>query len=258
MKTFSRGGAAFLLAAAVLVAVMAAPVVATLAAVSPGQVRDAFTTPDALSAARVSLLASALAVAIATVLGVPAGYALARSRGALRAAALFLLALPLAFPPVASGIMILQLAGGDAPLGAFLGAHGVRLIDTLAGVVVAEFFVAGSFVAIASTAAFASLDPVYDAAARTLGAGEGRIFWRVALPLAAPNVGAGILLAWMRALGEYGATSVVAYRPASLPIALYTALSAQGIHASLALAYGFALLAAIVVALQWALRRRVV
>jgi molybdate/tungstate transport system permease protein len=258
MKTFKSGRAVFPIAAVILVATMAAPVIATFAAVPPAAVRDAFTAPDSLEAGRVSLVAAALAVAIASVLGVPAGYALARSRGAGRALALFVLALPLAFPPVASGIMLLQVVGGDAPLGALLASHGIRFVDTIGGVALAEFFVAGSFVAIASTAAFASLDPIYDASARTLGAGDARIFWRVALPLAAPNIGAGILLAWMRALGEYGATSVVAYRPESLPIALYTTLSAQGIKASLALAYGFILLAAIVVGLQWAVRRRVV
>ncbi|MDQ2663590.1 MAG: ABC transporter permease subunit, partial [Candidatus Eremiobacteraeota bacterium] len=232
--------------------------VATFAAIPPGAVRDAFLSPEARDATRVSFAASALAVAVASFLGVPGGYALSRARGAGRAFALFVLALPLAFPPVASGIILLQLVGANAPAGIFLATHGVRFVDTLAGVALAEFFVAGSFVAIASTAAFATLDPVYDASARTLGAGDARIFLRIALPLAAPNIGAGILLAWMRALGEYGATSVVAYRPASLPIALYTALSAQGVRASLALAYGFIVLAAIVVALQWALRRRVV
>jgi ABC-type sulfate transport system permease component len=76
--------------------------------------------------------------------------------------------------------------------------------------------------------------------------------------LAAPNVLAGMVLAWMRAIGEYGATSILAYHPTSLPVQLYVALSAQGVGASLALTYGFVVLAAIVVAVQWALRRRVV
>ncbi|MGH8164189.1 MAG: hypothetical protein ACREP1_07650, partial [Rhodanobacteraceae bacterium] len=67
-----------------------------------------------------------------------------------------------------------------------------------------------------------------------------------------------ILLAWLRGIGEYGATSIVAYHPTSLPIALYVTLAARGIGPALALSYGFVVLAIVVVGLQWALRHRVV
>lgn len=248
----------FHVAAAALLVLMLAPVVAMLAAVRPGEAIAAFSQAQARDALIVSLIASTAAVAVATVLGVPAGYALAHSAPAVRGAALALLALPLAFPPVASGIMLLQTVGAHAPLGAWLTAHGVTFVDSLAGVALAEFFVAGSFVAIVSTAAFATLDPIYEESARTLGAGSLRVFFRIALPLAAPNVLAGIVLAWMRAIGEYGATSIVAYHPTALPVQLYVTLSAQGVAPALALSYGFVVLAAIAIALQWALRRRVV
>jgi ABC-type sulfate transport system permease component len=130
--------------------------------------------------------------------------------------------------------------------------------DTLLGVGVAEFFVSGSLVALAATAAFASLDRLYEDAARTLGAGEWRIFARIALPAAAGNVTAGIAFAWLRAIGEYGATSVLAYHPTSLPVALYVTLSASGVLPALALCYGFVILAALVLGMQWVLRRSVV
>lgn len=237
---------------------MVAPVLAMLAAVHPGDVIAAFSGAQARDALVVSLIASTIAVATATVLGVPAGYALAHVSGVVRAIVLALLALPLAFPPVASGIMLLQTVGTQTALGAWLAAHGVPLVDSLPGVALAEFFVAGSFVAIVSTAAFATLDPIYEESARTLGAGAYAVFFRIALPLAAPNVLAGIVLAWMRAIGEYGATSIVAYHPTALPVQLYITLSAQGVAPALALSYGFVVLAAIAIALQWALRRRVV
>ncbi len=248
----------FHVAAAALVVMMLGPVVAMMAAVRPGDVISAFAQPQARDALIVSLIASSAAVALATILGVPAGYALAHSGGAVRAAALALLALPLAFPPVASGIMLLQTVGRHTALGGALAAHGITFVDSLPGVALAEFFVAGSFVAIVATAAFATLDPIYEESARTLGAGPLRVFFRVALPLAGPNVLAGIVLAWMRAIGEYGATSIVAYHPTALPVQLYVTLSAQGVGAALALSYGFVVLAAIAIALQWALRRRVV
>jgi ABC-type sulfate transport system permease component len=154
--------------------------------------------------------------------------------------------------------MLINFFGTRAPFGGWLALHGLAVPDTLFGVGVAEFFVAGSFVAIAATAAFGALDPVVEDAARTLGAGEWRIFARVSLPNAAGNVAAGVAFAWLRAIGEYGATSILAYHPTSLPVALYVALSASGVRAALALCYGFVVLVAVVVAAAWILRRRVV
>lgn len=251
-------GPLFLAAAVVLLGVMIAPIVSMLAAVSPSAVLAAFAAPPARDALGVSLTASFAAVAAASILGVPAGYALAHGAPPWRGAALTLLALPLAFPPVASGIMLLQTVGTRTPLGSALAAHGIVFVDSMWGVALAEFFVAGSFVAITAAAAFQNLDPAYEESAKMLGAGMGRTFLHVSLPLALPNVLAGMMLAWMRAIGEYGATSVVAYHPASLPVQLYVSLSAQGVGAALELSYGFAVLAAVVIAAQWALRRRVV
>lgn len=241
-----------------LLLLMAGPVIAMIVAVRPADVMAAFSAASARDALGVSLLASTIAVGVATFLGVPAGYALAHCGRSVRAIALALLALPLAFPPVASGIMLLQTVGTRTPLGAFLAAHGLVFVDSLWGVALAEFFVAGSFVAIVATAAFTTIDPIYEESALSLGASSSSVFFRVSLPLAAPAILAGIVLAWMRAIGEYGATSIVAYHPTALPVQLYVTLSAQGVAAALALSYGFVVLAAAVIAAQWALRQRVV
>jgi molybdate transport system permease protein len=223
----------------------------------PGEAVRAVATGGA-SALRVSFIASAGATLAATILGVPAGYCLARLPPRLRIVAVFLLALPLAFPPVASGLILIYSLGTNSPFGGWLALHGVTVPDSLLGVGVAEFFVSGSFVAIAATAAFGTLDPIYTDTARTLGASEWRIFSRVALPTAAAGIGAGIAFAWLRAIGEYGATSILAFHPTSLPVALYVALSASGVREALALCYGFIVLAAVVLAAAWILRRGVV
>ncbi len=250
-------GLLFILAALVLLGALVAPVAAVLAAMPPAEALRTFTETGA-DALRVSLIASAGATLVATLLGVPAGYWLARLPARARGGAIFLLALPLAFPPVASGLMLIYALGAKSPVGAWLSAHGLTVPDSLLGVGVAEFFVSGSFVAIAATAAFGALDPIYADAARTLGVSEWRIFTRVALPAAAGSVGAGIAFAWLRAIGEYGATSIVAFHPTSLPVALYIALSASGVREALALCYGFVVLAAVVLATAWILRRGVV
>jgi ABC-type sulfate transport system permease component len=236
----------FPIAAILLFVALAGPVVVMLLSVAPAEVLRAFSAAGAQAALRTSLVASLAATAVATIFGVPAGHWLARARGRWAAPMLFMLALPLAFPPVASGILLLSSLSGS------------RLSDTLVGVAIAEFFVSGSFVAIASCAAFRALDPIYADAARTLGVGEWRIFWQVELPAAGASVAAGIVFTWLRAIGEYGATSIVAYHPTSLPVALYVALSASGVREALALTYGFVLLAALVFAGAWILRPRVV
>lgn len=250
-------GPIFFFAAVLLLVGLAAPVAAVVAALPPAEAIRTFARVGG-SALRVSLIASAGATLVATLLGVPAGYYLSREPARIRAAALFLLALPLAFPPVASGLMLIYLLGTNSPLGAWLSAHGLTVPDSLLGVGVAEFFVSGSFVAIAATAAFGAIDPIYADAARTLGKSEWQIFSRIALPAAAGSIGAGIAFAWLRAVGEYGATSIVAFHPTSLPVALYVALSASGVREALALCYGFVILAAIVLAAAWILRRGVV
>jgi ABC-type sulfate transport system permease component len=247
----------FGLAALALLVTAVGPVAAVLFSMSPQEAAVAFSA-SGQDALRVSLIASSGATLTATLLGVPAGYCLSRIRPRARAAAIFLLALPLAFPPVASGLMLLYVFGIHSPIGGSLAALGLPVPDSLLGVAVAEFFVSGSFVAIASTAAFGALDPVYEDAARTLGASEWRIFVRIALPSAAASVGAGIAFAWLRAIGEYGATSIVAYHPTSLPVALYVTLSASGVREALALCYGFIVLAAAALAGAWILRRGVV
>jgi molybdate transport system permease protein len=236
----------FPIAAILLFVALAGPIVAMLVSVAPSDVLRAFAAPAAQEALRTSLVASLAATALATLLGVPAGHWLANAPGRFAAPMLFLLALPLAFPPVASGILLLSaLAGSPVP-------------DTIAGVAIAEFFVSGSFVAIAASAAFRALDPIYAEAARTLGVSEWRIFWQVELPAAGSSVAAGIVFTWLRAIGEYGATSIVAYHPTSLPVALYVALSASGVREALALTYGFVLLAALILGAAWILRPRVV
>lgn len=239
-------GIFFPLAAILLFVLVAGPIAGVLVSLPPSAVVAAFSTPAATGALRTSFGASLMATGLASLLGIPGGYWLARARRGVRAAALFVLALPLAFPPIASGILLLA------------ALRGTPLPDTLLGVAAAEFFVSGSFVAITAAAAFAAQDPIYEDAARTLGASEWRIFRHVALPAAAGNVAAGVAFAWLRAIGEYGATSVIAYHPTSLPVALYVALSASGVREALALTYGFVVLAAGVLAAAWVLRARVV
>jgi molybdate transport system permease protein len=124
--------------------------------------------------------------------------------------AITVLELPLILPPAAAGIGLLAAFGPRGLLGPALGDAGIELVLARAGVVVALAFVASPFYLRQAQAAFAALDPRLLEASRTLGAGEARTFWRVALPLARPGLATGAVLAWGRAIGEFGATLMFA------------------------------------------------
>jgi molybdate transport system permease protein len=125
-------------------------------------------------------------------------------------------------------VLLLFLVGPYAPLGRL--GHGT-FTDSFTGIVLAETFVAAPFLIVASRYAFASVDPVLEDVAATLGRGRLATFINVSLPLAAPGIRAGLLLAWLRAFGEFGATVMVAYHPYSLPVYMYVAFGSQGLPA---------------------------
>ena len=167
-----------------------------------------------------------MATAIIAGLGIPLAFALARARGPLAAVAGLAVQLPLAIPPVMSGIVLVYVVGPYTTIGRLFGG---RLTGTLAGIVLAQTFVSAPFLVIAARSSFAVLDPALDELAATLGHRPLSRFFRVALPLAAPGIGAGLLLTWLRAFGEYGATVVLAYHPYSLPVFTYIQFSGAGI-----------------------------
>jgi molybdate transport system permease protein len=185
----------------------------------------------ALARACATSVASATVATLLTALcGVPLGFLLARVRGRAMGLLGFLVQLPLALPPLASGILLLFLLGYDAPLGRL--THGA-LTDSFAGIVLAEAFVSAPFVIIAARSAFEAIDPALEDVAATLGRGRLAVFTRASLPAARGALLAGLLLAWLRAFGEFGATVMVAYHPYSLPVYTYVAFGEQGLPAML-------------------------
>lgn len=203
-------GALAAVALAVALTFLTLPVVAIFVHSSPADLLASLGEPAARDALRLSLVTSAIAVAAIVVVGTPAAYLLATRRFRGRALVVTLLELPLVLPPAVAGIGLLAALGPNGLLGGWLEDAGVRLALETAGVVVALAFVAAPFYLRAAQSAFAAVDPRWREASRTLGAGEARTFARVAVPAALPGLGAGVALAWGRALGEFGATLMFA------------------------------------------------
>lgn len=185
----------------------------------------------AWTALLLSLKVAGWATAINLVLGIAVGYALARLRFPGRDVLDTLLTLPMVMPPTVLGYYLLVLMGRRSWLGAWLYDNfGINMIFTWQGAVIAAAIVAFPLVFKPARAAFEAVDGQLEQAARVLGIGEIGIFFRVTLPLAWRGILAGVLLAFARALGEFGATLMVAGsipgKTQTLSIAVYEAVQA--------------------------------
>jgi molybdate transport system permease protein len=186
---------------------------------------------DAWVALALTLKVAGWATAINLVLGVCVGHAMARWRFPGRELADAVLTLPMVMPPTVLGYYMLVLIGTQGPIGAWLLQHfGIRLIFTWQAAVIAATVVSFPLVFKSARAAFETVDPQLEDAARLLGIAEVAVFFRVSLPLAWRGVLAGLLLSFARALGEFGATLMVAGsipgKTQTLSIAVYEAVQA--------------------------------
>jgi molybdate/tungstate transport system permease protein len=206
--------------------------------------------PESYQAIKVSLLASGISVWIMTLMGVPLGYVLARAHPPLKRLWVSLVFLPLVVPDLAGGILLLQMFGPYGLVGHPLDAHNIELTNNLAGIVLAQLFVAAPFVVVSALAAFTGVDSKLEMAAAMLGDSRWQIFWRISLPLAWPGIAAGITLAWIRALGEFGTTLIMAYNPHTLPVHMFIKFESQGLAGALPAAFCLVLLAMGAVALS--------
>jgi molybdate transport system permease protein len=187
--------------------------------------------PEAWIPLTLTLKVALWATAINLVLGVAAGFALARLRFPGRELLDAALTLPMVMPPTVLGYYLLVLIGSQGVVGAFVLEHfGIRLVFTWQAAVIAAAVVAFPLVFKAARAAFENVEPQLEDAARTLGIGEWGVFFRVSLPLAWRGILAGLLLSFARALGEFGATLMVAGsivgQTQTLSIAVYEAVQA--------------------------------
>lgn len=184
--------------------------------------------PSVGSAIRLSLLVALLATALGLVPAVGLGWVLARLDFPGKALLSTLVLVPLVIPPVVTGFLLLSALGTQSPLGRLLESLGLPVPFTLLGATVAAFVVGFPLYVISVRGAFEAVDPLYEELSETLGIPPRRTFLRVSLPLALPGIAAGAVLAFARALGEFGATIVLAGNvegsTRTIALAVYTLL----------------------------------
>jgi molybdate transport system permease protein len=224
------------------------PVVAIFTHTSPARLVEQLSNPVVRDAFVVSIKTSAIAQLLILVVGTPAAYVLATRRFPGRALAITLVELPLVLPPAVAGIALLAAYGR-------LGLLPTSIGFTQTAVTVAVAYVASPLYVRQAVAAFEATDPDLAAAARTLGAGPGRTFFRVVLPLARGGLAAGLALSFARGLGEFGATIMFAGSlrgvTETLPLAVYSEFNVDFDVALAISALLVVISAAVLVTLKW-------
>jgi molybdate transport system permease protein len=218
--------------AGVAVAYVVLPFVALLQRAPWTEMRELLARPVVSDALRLSLTTAAAATVLCLVFGVPLAWILTRTEFPGRSLLRALVILPMVLPPVVGGAALLFAFGRRGLLGGPLyDSTGFLLPFSTWGVVAANTFVALPFLVLTVEAGLRSVDRRYEDAAATLGADHWTVFRRITLPAIAPSLAAGAVLAWARALGEFGATVTFAGnlqgRTQTMPLAVYLALESD-------------------------------
>ncbi|MEF8757617.1 MAG: ABC transporter permease [Halobacteriales archaeon] len=208
------------------------PLAALLFSQPPGRVLDQLGSEYVVAAAANSLITASTTTLISTVLGLPLAYWLSRSTFRGKQVVLTLVIAPLVLPPIVSGMLLLELVGPGGPVAAL----GVPFTRSLLGVVLAQTFVASPFLVVTAKAAFDGVDRRLEHASRSLGKNRWTTVRRVTLPIAKPGIVAGITLTFARAIGEFGATIMMAYYPRTLPVQIWQSYNSMGLDAAMPVA----------------------
>ncbi|MDT0443198.1 ABC transporter permease [Streptomyces johnsoniae] len=236
------------------VAFLAVPLLGIVADAPWSDLGARLTSPAVTEALRLSLTVSGWALLVSLVLGVPLAWLLARTDFRGRTLVRSLVILPMVLPPTVAGVALFQGFGRRGLLGGPLESVGVTWPFTTAGAVVAAVFVSMPFLVVSLEGALTGLDPHFEEAAATMGAGPLRTLHLVTLPMVGPALAAGAALTWARALGEFGATITFAGNlpgvTQTLPLKVYLLLQEDPAGATAVSLLLLAIAAAVLIALR--------
>ena len=203
----------------IVVSYIAFPFVSVISFTQPSTFLELLTRSQVGDAFILSLITSTISTLILFFFGVPLAYCLARYSFQGKLLLKVLVIFPLVLPPLASGTLLLGVFGPSSTLGK--GLSTIELTQSLIGITIAQTYVASPFMILSSQAAFESVDESYEKIARVLGKSKIETFIQITLPLAKRGLFIGILLTWVRAIGELGATMMLAYNPHTISIQIF-------------------------------------
>jgi molybdate transport system permease protein len=209
-------------------------------AVLDGSLSDAVVSPVVIDALSLSLVTTAISLAITVTLGMPLAFVLARRRFRGKGLLEAVVDLPIVLPPSVAGLALLLAFGRRGLLAAPIGLLGISVPFTTVAVILAQTFVSAPFFIRSARAGFAGVDRDLEDAARVDGASERQLFQTITVPLAGAALAAGLVMSWARSLGEFGATIMFAGnvegRTQTLPLVVYGEFQGGSLDASIAAA----------------------
>jgi molybdate transport system permease protein len=199
----------------------------------------ALTSREILFAIRLSLMTATIAAIISLLIAVPVAYAISRSRFPGKDIVDSLLDLPIVISPVALGAVLLVFF--NTPLGASINSSVLRFVFAVPGIVLAQVTVITALAIRLLKSTFDAIDPRYEQVARTLGCSQPEAFFRVTLPMARDGLVASAILTWARAIGEFGATVMLAgataFKTETLPTAIFLSLASADVEKAIAVIF---------------------
>ncbi len=211
-----------------VIAYIAYPFISILIFVNPSTMLESLTRPQLSNAFILSLISSTISTLLLVFFGIPLAYCLARYNFQGKSIIKIIVIFPLVLPPLASGALLLGVFGPSSPLGE--GLPSIEFTQSLIGIIIAQTYVASPFMILASQASFESVDESYEKVARVLGKSRIETFIQVTLPLAKTGLVISILLTWLRAIGELGATMMMSYNPHTVSIQIFEDNSIGGLR----------------------------
>ncbi len=217
---------------AVAVFFIAVPIIGMFLRVGFDGLAQAWSDENAVSAILLSMEAAFLATLLSLLFGVPLAYFLARKNFFGKAFIESIIDLPIVVPHTVAGIALLMVFGANGFFGAPLESIGVRIADSMAGIVIAMMFVSAPFLINSAREGFESVDPRLENVAMGLGASRSRALFTVTLPLSVRHLFSGSVMTWARAISEFGAVVIIAYFPMIAPTYIYTEYLQYGLSKS--------------------------
>ncbi len=205
--------------AAISVIYLLYPLVSIFTFVEPQNLLESVTRPKIIDALVLSIISASISTMLITVFGIPFAFWLARYRFPGSFLLRVVVIIPLVLPPLASGALLLGVFGPQSTIGRVFPE--VEFTQSLVGVIIAQTYVASPFMVLASLAAFESVDETYEKIARVLGKKKIEVFVKISLPLAKKGIFIGFVMTWIRAVGELGATIMMAYNPHTISIQIF-------------------------------------
>jgi molybdate transport system permease protein len=237
----AQGAGPIVAMAALLALFLGLPVLTLLVrAVLDGSLAGAVVSPVVIDALSLSLMTTAISLALTVTFGVPLAFVLARRRFPGKGLLEAVIDLPIVLPPSVAGLALLLVFGRRGLLGPPFDLAGISVPFTVVAVILAQTFVSAPFFVRSARTGFAGVDRDLEDAARVDGASERQLFRAITVPLAGAALAAGLVMSWARSLGEFGATIMFAGnvegRTQTLPLVVYGEFQGGNLDSSIAAA----------------------